>query len=412
MIQSLYHLVPVDITCNNCGHAGMHMFYQIHDIPVHSCILLDSRDEALAFPRGDLRMGYCPKCGFIQNTLFNQKHNAYCTAYEETQGFSQVFSKYARDLAWRMIRRYGLYNKRILEIGCGKGEFIIQMCEMGPNKGIGIDPAYVPGRIETEVADQIQFIQDLYSEQYAHLPADFVCCRHTLEHIEPTLDFVSMVRRSIGDRQDVTVYFDVPDVRRVLAENAFWDIYYEHCSYFSIGSLGRVFRAAGFEILDLHREYDDQYLSIETRPSQRSTTMEILPQENDLDEMNYYIDSFMKTIHRTTNEWRSRLEELHEQGCKTVLWGSGSKATAFLTTLGISDEVGYVVDINPYRQGKYQAGTGHQIISPKDLCAYQPDMIIAMNPVYCEEIQNTLNELHIDTELVAVTDTKREHTHV
>ena len=31
----------------------------------------------------------------------------------------------------------------ILEIGCGKGEFLVQICEIGDNRGVGIDPTYV-----------------------------------------------------------------------------------------------------------------------------------------------------------------------------------------------------------------------------------------------------------------------------
>ena len=61
--------------------------------------------------------------------------------------------------------------------------------------------------------------------------------------------------------------FELPDVRRVLDEVAFWDVYYEHCSYFSAGSLARLFRATGFEVLDLALDYDDQYLLLEARPS-------------------------------------------------------------------------------------------------------------------------------------------------
>ena len=36
---------------------------------------------------------------------------------------------------------------------------------------------------------------------------------------------------------------------------------------FSAGSLARLFRASGFEVLDVSYEYDDQYLLIEARPS-------------------------------------------------------------------------------------------------------------------------------------------------
>ena len=46
------------------------------------------------------------------------------------------------------------------------------------------------------------------------------------------------------------MFFELPDVMRELCEGAFWDLYYEHCTYFSCGSLARLFRATGFEVLD------------------------------------------------------------------------------------------------------------------------------------------------------------------
>ena len=36
------------------------------------------------------------------------------------------------------FERYGLRKKRILEIGCGKGEFLEQICEMGDNQGVDV----------------------------------------------------------------------------------------------------------------------------------------------------------------------------------------------------------------------------------------------------------------------------------
>ena len=57
-----------------------------------------------------------------------------------------------------------------------------------------------------------------------------------------------LVRGSIGDRPQVTVFFELPDMERVLVEQAFWDIYYEHCSYFTLGSLARLFRRTGFDV--------------------------------------------------------------------------------------------------------------------------------------------------------------------
>ena len=85
-------------------------------------------------------------------------------------------------------------------------------------------------------------MRDFYGPRYSHLQADYVCCRHTLEHIGPVRDFVSLVRETIGDRRHVNVFFELPDMERVLEHGVFWDIYYEHCTYFTRGSLARLFR--------------------------------------------------------------------------------------------------------------------------------------------------------------------------
>ena len=94
----------------------------------------------------------------------------------------------------------------------------------------------------------MRFINDLYSEKYTDIEADVIMCRHTLEHIGQTGEFIRMIRRAIGERKDMLVLFELPDVTRVLKENAFWDVYYEHCSYFSPGSLARLFRANNFDV--------------------------------------------------------------------------------------------------------------------------------------------------------------------
>jgi hypothetical protein len=89
-----------------------------------------------------------------------------------------------------------------------------------------------------------------------------------------------------------------------------------------------------------------------------------------------------------------------------VIWGSGSKGVAFLTTLGLVQEIEYAVDINPYRQGKFMPGTGQQIVSPEFLKSYRPDMIIVMNPIYCREIQSELRRLHVSAEILSVSEPK------
>ena len=85
-----------------------------------------------------------------------------------------------------------------------------------------------------------------------------------------------------------------------------------------------------------------------------------------------------------------------------MLWGSGSKAVSYLTTLGITDEIEYVVDINPHKRGKFLAGTGHEIVLPEFLVEYRPDAVIVMNPIYGDEIRKGLERLGLHPDITAL----------
>ena len=387
-------------SCPACGAQGLTIFHEQQGIPVHSCRLVATREEAEAFPRGTLRLALCHACAFITNTAYEPSLQSYFVSYEETQGFSPRFREFMDELAQRWIDRYELQGKDVLEIGCGKGEFLVAMCERGAARGTGIDPAIVLERVSGPAASRIAFIQDLYDEKYAHLTGDAVVCRHTLEHIHPVAEFLRTIRRSLEQRADTVVLFELPDVLRVLRECAFWDIYYEHCSYFTPGSLARLFRATGFDILALELDYDDQYILVEARPGSGRTQAPAL--EEQPEEVAHAVEAFGRELAAVQSRWRAELAQVRQNGGRAVVWGSGSKGVSFLTTLGITDEIGYVVDINPYKQGKFMAGTGHEIVAPGFLREYRPDLVVAMNPIYREDIQRDLDALGLDARLEAV----------
>lgn len=390
-----------DLTCPNCEGRGMRTFYRVESIPSHSVLLMESRDQALNYPKRDLELGFCPRCAFIGNVVFDPTVHEYSPRYEETQGFSPTFSGFARELAREMVQTYELSGKTALEIGCGKGEFLVMLVEEGAGRGIGVDPSYRVDRLESPVLDRVEFIQDFYSEKYAHLKADFVCCRHTLEHIDRTKDFVDMVRRALGGQSDVTVFFELPDVVRELRDGAFWDLYYEHCSYFGPGSLARVFRGSGFEVDRVWREYGDQYLMLTATPA-HGPTQPRLAAEDDLEEMTGLVEGFRETCARSLSRWHALLREAKAEDRRIALWGGGSKAVSFLTTLGASDEVALIVDVNPHKHGKFLPGTGYETVSPERLRDERPDLVIVMNPIYVEEIRSELRRLEMDAEVLVL----------
>jgi SAM-dependent methyltransferase len=389
--------------CPACGAGGMLTFYAVAAVPVHSVLLLPTRQKALTYPKGNILLGFCASCGFISNTAFDPRLHEYSSQYEETQGFSATFQEFHSGLAARLIERHDLHGKRIIEIGCGKGEFLTMLCEKGENWGIGFDPAYVSARNLSPAKDRITFITDFYSEKYAHVHGDFVCCKMTLEHIPDTLRFMQTVRRSVGDRTGTKVFFMIPEVLRILRDRAFWDIYYEHCSYFSPGSLSSLFRRSGFVVEALSTEYDGQYLTIEARVGADDGARR-LPLEEDLADLRAEIESFVRDIERTERRWAERLRSFEADGRKTVIWGGGSKGVAFLTKLGITDQIRYAVDINPYKHGTFMAGTGQEIVSPEFLRTYRPDAVVVMNPIYMKEIGAALSTLGLAAELLSIDD--------
>ena len=389
--------------CPACGGADLRHFHKEAEVPSHSCLLLSSREEAAGFPRGSIDLGFCRSCGFITNTAFDAGLNQYSPQYEETQAFSPTFQAFSDELAASWVEKYDLYGRYVLEIGCGKGEFLVAMCEQGAGHGIGIDPGVRPERIESAAADRLTWIQDLYSERYSFLAADAIVCRHTLEHIQPVAELLRTVRTSIGNRLDTVVLFELPDVRRVLEEVAFWDVYYEHCSYFTAGSLARLFRSTGFDVLDLRLAYDDQYLLVEAKPAHPSgSDSDPLPLEDDLAELESAVEHFEDGYRETVERWRGELAALRAGGGRSVIWGAGSKGVAFLSALGGAPSIEYAVDINPYKHGMFMAGTGQEIVAPSFLQEYDPELVVVMNPVYVDEIAAALRELSLEPRLVAV----------
>jgi SAM-dependent methyltransferase len=387
--------------CKSCGARGISVFYEARGVPVHSCLLVSSREEALCFPTGDIALGFCPACGFIANLLYNPCLQNYAPGYEEQQSFSPRFNAFAQELAAHLIERYNLRGKDIVEIGCGKGDFLVLLCELGNNRGLGIDPSYVPGRLESPAAERIRFIQDFYSERYAHYRGALVVCRHTLEHIDTTAAFVQTVRRTIGEGSGTVVFFEVPDVTRVLREQAFWDIYYEHCSYFSLGSLARLFRSCGFEILHLAKAFDNQYLLLEARPADGATSPR-LEAENDLEQLVRDVAYFRESFRAKAEFWRQQLDRIRQEGRRAVIWGSSSKCVAFLGALDVRDEIDWVVDVNPYRHMKFLPGSGKQIVAPEFLRDYKPDTVIIMNAIYSGEIRGDLERMALNPEVMAM----------
>ena len=388
--------------CPNCGTSGPSVFHRVDGVPIHNARLVLQREDAINYPRGDIALAYCPECGFVSNVSFSSRHVDYSVGYEAAPTFSGIYNEYHKQLAVHLINKYDLHNKDIVEIGCGPGEFLALLCELGGNRGTGYDPAHAEGRLVEGAQSRLTFIHDVYSDAYSGAHVDFLCCKMTLEHIQYTADFLAMVRRTLSNNEDVVVFFQVPaDLDRILQSLEFWHIYYEHPSYFSACSLSRVFRRCGFAVLDVYREFGGQYLCIEARLSSCASSKR-LPWEEGIHTLRAGVTAFPGRYADQIRIWRDQLQSLTSKNSRAVVWGGGAKAVSFLTTLGVGDEIEYAVDINPHKQSGFIPGSGQKIVAPDFLRSYQPDVVLVVNPIYLREIERELDRLEVNAKLVSV----------
>jgi len=378
--------------CPICSSEELEVFLELSQVPAQCNLLFSTRREALRATRGDIRLGLCGECGHITNLVFNPDLVAYDGNYENSLHFSPRFTQYATTLAARLIERHGLRGKDIIDIGCGTGEFLELLCILGDNRGIGFDPSCVRDATSSGVEATVRFIRDAYSERYAANRADLFCCRQMLEHLHDPNGFLSMLRRAIGSRLSTVVFFEVPNARLMLRDLGIWDIIYEHCSYFSMHSVARAFTSCGFAVQDLTEAFDGQFLCIEATPGHASAR--VTPDQPDaIAELACEVGSFAGRYREMLAAWRHTLQQIERAGKRAVVWGAGSKGVSFLNALKIRDQIEYVVDINPRKQGRYVAGAGQAIVAPECLRGYRPDVVIVMNSVYQPEIRQLVERL-------------------
>ncbi len=390
------------MVCGVCVEGRVTGFIDLLNLPVYCNLLWDERQAAIDCPKGDIRLALCDRCGAIINTAFDPSKLGYSQAYENSLHYSSRFQAYAQELAERLVRKHQLHNKTIVEIGCGKGDFLVSLCELGNNIGIGFDNSYTERAEHQRLKDKVTFIQDFYSEKYADYRADFVCCRQVLEHIQQPADLLKPLRSTIqpqvGKAQvgkaETAVFFEVPNALHTFKNMMIWDIIYEHCTYFTPLSLTYAFESCGYRTREVAEEFGGQFISIEAYSNSESENATIDAEA--LAALSQTIGSFKANFLAQKAHWTTTLNQLFQQGKKVVIWGSGSKGVTFLNLLGLQDKIKYAVDINPRKQGKFIPGTGQEIVSPEQIKAYQPDIVIIMNPLYEQEIQTTLRQMNID----------------
>jgi hypothetical protein len=368
-------------------------------VPVYQNVLVATEVDALACPRGDIVMVHCSGCGLVFNAAFDNRLTAYSSGYEPSQAHSPIFARYLDEVARNLVSRHALRGKTIVEIGCGEGDFLLRVCRMGASRGIGFDPSYAGDR--SRLPSNVTILPEPYPPGRAYPPADLVCARHVIEHMERPATLLAEMRGAGVDSNELVVFVETPRLEWILDRSAFWDIFYEHCSYFTEPALKALFERAGFAVTAAGASFSSQYQWIEGRPGHRARPT--LGSDGDAHgELIARFRTFARSCAVRRIEWQQRVGDLSRRGA-FVVWGAGAKGVTFLNALTLGrDVVAAVVDVNPRKQGRYIPGTGHLIIAPADLPRYQVSSVLVMNSNYIDEIRAMTRSLAPDADVLAL----------
>lgn len=373
-------------------------FLTLTNVPVTCASVFESREEARRVPTARIELATCRSCGFVFNQIFDLALGDLGAQYESSQGGSAHFGAYARSLATDWVSAYGLMGKPIIEVGCGDGTFMHQLIESGASRVIGIDPL---GRNPVGMnADRVQVISELLDDSHVNIPGAALVCRHALEHIPDVRDFLSLLHKWATRDSERVLLIEIPDAERIFEERAFWDIYYEHCNYFTLATATLAFEIAGFDVLSARRLYGGQYLVIEARarPAAIAATPHV---PHDL--LTEY-KAFANDVRSAIDYCAESVSTLTNTGRPLLLWQGAAKTVGFMSALPNGHRIAGAIDLNPFRDGRFLPGSGLPVYGPDKLPSLAPQFVVLMNPVYLEEVRQMVSHMQSDASVLPIND--------
>jgi SAM-dependent methyltransferase len=342
------------------------IIYRMDGLPVQQNRFFATAKDAIVCPVGNLVLIQDPLTGIIHNAAFRPELMTYDENYQNEQGYSNVFEQHLCQVI-EIVRRHFI-GKSMLEIGCGKGRFLKLMRNQGFSV-VGIDPAYEGG--------DPYVVKEPFSPSLG-MTGDAIILRHVLEHIPNPMHFLASIAEANGG--DGLIYIEVPCLDWIRDHRAWFDLFYEHVNYFRLSDFFRIFG----RILDSGSFFGGQYLyvvadlaSLRMKPDGAVHKFH-LPAD--------FLEGIDRAIDAMTNQ----------PGRKHIIWGGGSKGVIFALQLLRRGEVSldFVIDINPFKQGKYLPVTGLPVLSPENGVSgmVRYDAIFVMNFNYFDEITATAGD--------------------
>jgi SAM-dependent methyltransferase len=385
--------------CIVCGSQDVVEILRMPGVPTVCNKILPTAQAARQQTRASIDLVGCCCCGHVFNAVFDPGAIAYDGTYENSLMNSARYREYTIALVARLLSRYRLLGGSVVEIGCGRGEFLRLLCEVGMRRATGFDPGRT-GETAAVGDARVEIVGAAFAPALAPA-ADLVCSRHVLEHLPHPTCLLETVAQAYSASPPQVLFVEVPNGDYTIEQFGIWDLIYEHVSYFTPSSLEWALRYAGFSPIRVEAAFGGQFLVAEARLSaagSRAPSPDLSP------DIPARFQALRVGFVRMVAAWEGWLNAARQNRQRLALWGAGSKGVTFLNLLdaGGLRAIGQVIDINPRKAGAFTAGTGHPIAQPATLRDWRPDAILLMNPEYEAEVREVLAGLGIDAELIPV----------
>lgn len=358
-------------SCPICNQQDLKIFFEQQNVPIFQNKVYETKVQALDAQVGKVSLAQCHTCGFVFNSTFESELMVYDKNYHNEQGYSQCFKEHLNVILNKLLS-FHIKDKRVVEIGCGKG-FFLELLLANQVDVTGFDPTYE--------GNNSRVVKDYFSRKYSELDADVILLRHTLEHIPNVLDFLSQIAEA--NKYKGYIFIEVPTFDWIMKKQSFWDIFYEHCNYFTESTLSNMFGICETGTL-FGGQYTYLWGDLSTLKRKIKSQLKQRFQKLSFDSI---IDEFKDVLSAKRSE--------------IAVWGAAAKGSTFLNLLDPQKEfVKYVVDINPAKQNKFVARTAHPIFSPDIISTNPVEMIMVMNENYYDEVVSLVNDKAIKIESI------------
>jgi len=389
MVASTQQSAP----CLVCQSRHVEPFLDLGEMALANKFLTEE-ELAKPEPRYPLRVGFCQACAHVQLTD-RVPPSAMFTDYLYVSSASETLGDHLAGLSDLVVKRCHLGpSDLVIDIGCNDGTLLKGFARHGV-RTLGVDPAKNLAALSN--GHGIERYVGFFTAQSAQEivkrwgQASVITATNTFPHIPELPDFVQGIRTALAPAG--TLVMEMHYLGDLLEQGAFDTVYHEHVSYWALGPMVGLFRQAGLEVVDverfpIHHGQLRVFVQHAATASIQSSVDRLLQQERaaGLDRIDAY-RQFADRVMHLKRALQEQLERLRAEGKRVVGYGAPAKGNTLLTFLGLGPEqLEYIADKSPLKQGRYTPGTRIPVVPPARLLEEQPDYVLVLAWNFADEI--------------------------